>query len=219
MISDGVKLVIGGLIICVLIAVFSAVSRGNDIFVGTNKGVWKVSVVDDEPKVQLVWALPTGSVLVWPGVTKPPSPDPAPSDLSKKVESISEGLLKNQLEARAVLSLVEIFNRPNADLSKFKTGMTRAVDLLSSQSLFPDNKFKEWNQRVLSELPQTVTKDHIAQISLGIRSAFNLPARSAITGSTTQANPPNVERVDWVQLIQIIRMIIELLRDLGIFTG
>jgi len=187
-----------------------------DVFVVTSRGMWKSSVADDGPQpwVKVITFSDTDTVVNGCGAPRDDD-DGGGGDatITEKVATISRNTLRNDKEATAVVSVIRVFRRPDVDLSKARAGLAAAINVLKSSPIFPDNKFSEWLAQIESLQPGQYTALFLASVEQGILKAFPQLKPGKLY------NDDDVQKINIIEIIELIRIIIELLRDLGIIGG
>ena len=140
-----------------------------------------------------------------------PQPPPGDSSIRDKVAVFSKDCLKNQQEAKALSLVVRLFVRDDADLSKSKAALARAIDVLEGSSVQPQGRYRKWLTKLDEISPAVYTREFINSVDQGLSQAWNLQSGALKSGE--------IARLDPVNLINLIKLIFELLRDLGIFGG
>jgi hypothetical protein len=142
---------------------------------------------------------------------------PPAGSIADKVKAISKQHVKSEEQATALLAVVRVFRRPDIDLTKARSGLRAAMQLL--KPLFDGNSFDKWLAEIETLHAGNYTPSFLASIDKGLASAFDLSSAGAMTDAELQrvtAAADQTERLDLIKIFEIIRMLIELLRDLGI---
>jgi hypothetical protein len=206
--------------LCVL-AFASVAIAGRPILLVTPSGVFKAEVVNGVPGP---WVAQEIDVIIQdlkPGGEPGPGPDPGPvpppvSDpVVAQIAAISKANLKDVKEATAVASIIDTLSKFGLVGSKFKEALELAGPIADT-SMKAEGRINQWIKQALA-----VTTD-AAKLKAGVSSAFAVSAETLDTiHAAAKAGPTaelTAEALDWAQIIQIITMIIELLRNLGIIS-
>jgi len=150
-----------------------------------------------------------GGAPVPPGI--PPVPDPA-DPIVKQIETISRNVLKNKEEATAVAAIVNSIAKLNLSPSDFKESLEMAAPIADA-SLNTQGRIGEWVHQA------TLVTVNPQKLIAGVSSAWGISASTLESIHAAAVDPESVatgEAINWSQLIQIIMMILELLKNLGI---
>ena len=131
-----------------------------------------------------------------------------PGSVESQVEAFSKDL-KNAAEARALSLVVRLFVRTDADLSKAKASLVRAIEVLEASYLAPEGRYKAWLDQLSRIAPEVYTREFIKAVDRGLAKAWDLDEGALLN--------QEIARLDIVSLVALIRLISELLRDLGVF--
>jgi hypothetical protein len=195
------------------LACWLTLQADGDIYVISQSGAWRAAVTDSpQPWQRIATFGADDTVVIVDGEPQPNPPDPPDDSLAGKIQAISAATLRSKDEATAMVSVVRLFQRTDADLSKAKSGMTAAVTVLKSSSLFAGNQFDQWLSQVNALSPGQYTAEFLQAVETGLERAFNLPGGQMVSRA-------DVERITIIELIELIKTIIQLLRDLGILGG
>jgi len=141
-----------------------------------------------------------------------PNPPPTPGSVAEKVQEISARLLQSKLEAIALSTVINRLSQDDVDQDRLKEALDQSIRTLSASGLFPGNKFSAWREEVLRL--GKLSSSFLKQVETGVRKAFGLSQPITLASMVL-----GIGGIDLAQLIQIIKLIFELLRDLGIFTS
>lgn len=206
-----------------MFAVAAVAVAGRPILLVTPSGVYKAEVVNGVPGP---WVAQEIDVIIQdlkPGGPLPPGDDPIPPDVPPtadpvvaKIHAISKATLKDVKEATAVASIIETLTKFGLTGAKFKEALELAGPIADT-SIKAEGRINSWVKQSL-----LVTTD-AAKLKAGVSSAFGVTAESLTMIQDAASAGPAVAvpdaALDWLQIIEIIRMIIELLRNLGIIGG
>lgn len=198
----------------------SPVLAGNrPILLVTPQGVFQAEVVNGIPGP---WVPRDLDVIVQgftPGdpTPTPPGPSPNPADpLVIRVAEISKApLLKDKNEATALSAMVNSLAKMGLSGDNLKQALEMAAPIADT-SLQAGGRIKAW---VKSAVAITVDPEKLKAglaIVWGVSAASIEGIHQAATGEAGAAVPE--EALDFLVVIQIIKMIIELLRNLGIIN-
>lgn len=143
-----------------------------------------------------------------PPVVTPPSDDP----IVKQIAAISKAGLKDKDEATAVSSIVNSIAKLGLSPESFKQALEMSAPIADT-SLGAGGRVTAWSKQAL-----VITSD-ATKLKAGLISAFDIQQATLDSIHTAAANPDAVatgEALNWTQIIQIIQMILELLKNLGI---
>lgn len=203
------------LCICVSIPV-SAFAATKPILLVTPAGVFRAEVVDGVPGP---WVPQNIDVIVqgFPTGPNPPGPDdpPVPPETDpvvSKVATLSKDILKTEENGQAAAALVDTLGQQGLSGTKFTEALHLTAPIMDSQ-MGAKGKISAWSKQVtnISEDP--------GKISSGVRQAFNLSKADldAIAAAVKSPGEPVAEEaLDFVSIIKIIQMILELLKNLGV---
>jgi hypothetical protein len=203
-----------GVVMAMLIATI-AVAETKPILLVTPKGVFETQVVDGVPGV---WKPSNADVIVQgftngvPPVVKPPVDDTPSDPVVSEVASISKSSLKDKTDAIALASLIDALQKSNLSQKDFNEAFEMSIPIVDS-SLNAGGRLVLWRAKVAK-----VTTDP-AKLKAGLQSAFNISA--ATLGQVSEyAFDKNAEipesAIELSKIIQIIQMIMDLLKTLGL---
>ena len=193
-----------------------AVAEDRSILLVTSKGVWQSNVVDGVPGAFV--AMPYDVIIQGAGGGPIPPVDtptpPAPNDpVVQQIAAISKAELKDKAEATAVAAIVNSLSKMGLTGANFRQALEMSIPIADT-SLQSGGRLNKWVKAAV-----VVTADP-AKLIAGLTAAFGVEtsALAAIHGASI-ADPGAAvsdEALDWQQIIMIIQMIIELLKNLGI---
>ena len=200
-------------VLVVWFLVASACYAGRPVILITPKGVYQSEVTNGVPGP---WVAIAADVIVQdlaggplpPPVVTPPADDP----VVKRIATISKAVLKDKDEATAVASIVDSIGKLGLSDESFKQALEMSAPIADA-SLGANGRITEWSKQALA-----VTSD-AAKLKSGVSSAFDIQQATLDSIHTAAVNPAAVatgEAINWAQLIQILIMILELLKNLGI---
>ena len=183
---------------------------GRPVLLITPKGVYQSEVTNGVPGP---W-VPLEADIIVQGFTNDPTPPDPPSDdpVVKQVATISKSVLKDKEEATAVASIVNSIAKLGLSPDSFKQALEMSAPIADA-SLGANGRVTDWSKQVLA-----ITSD-AAKLKAGLTSAFDIQQATLESIHTAAANPEQVatgEAINWTQIIAIIQMILELLKNLGI---
>jgi hypothetical protein len=193
----------------------SSIAADRPILLITPQGVWQSTVTNGVPGPFV--AMPY-DVIVQGGNAPDTGPGPAPvpdatDPVVAQVKAISKTELKDQKEATAVAAIVNSLSKMGLTGSNFKQALEMSAPIADT-SLQAGGRITKWAKAVLA-----VTSDP-AKMAAGLASAFdvNSATLAAIHSSALDETGAAVseEALDFVAIIEIIKMIIALLKSLGI---
>ena len=115
-----------------------------DILVITASGSYKLDVTQAVPTFTKLQGITTFSGVVVDTRNTPDNPPPT-GDLVSKVKAIATGTIQNEQEARAVVAVVDLFLRPDADLTTGKAAFS-AVACTPNWPRTTTGSVKKWNK-------------------------------------------------------------------------
>lgn len=201
-----------------LLLVATAAADSRPILLVTPKGVYQAEVVDGVPgpwKATDIDVIVQGFSVGSPpsGPIPPDSTPPNPLDPTvTAVATLSKTLLKDKSEATAVAALIEALQKANVTALNFKESLEMGITIADS-SLKAEGRLIKWRTEVLK-----LTEDP-AKLKAGLQEAFAITTISLdkITAAAFDADyAPTEEAADLTQIIQLIQMILDLLKNLGI---
>ena len=182
----------------------------------TPNGVWKSEVTASGPGP---WIAQNDVDVIVQGFgpgggDTPPVPDPPNVDTTtSKVAEISKTTLKDKAEATACAALVSSLVKTGLPAEKLKEAMELAAPILDAQ-LKSGDRITRWAKEVTA-----ITTD-AKKMTDGLRIAWNVELstvdRVAAAAMRGRDEAIEAEALDWAVLIQVIQMIIELLKSLGV---
>ena len=186
----------------------SACLAGRPVILITPKGVYQSEVTNGVPGP---WVAIAADVIVQ-DLAGGPLPPPADDPVVKRIATISKAVLKDKDEATAVASIVDSIGKLGLSDESFKQALEMSAPIADA-SLGANGRITEWSKQALA-----VTSD-AAKLKSGVSSAFDIQQATLDSIHTAAVNPAAVatgEAINWAQLIQILIMILELLKNLGI---
>lgn len=193
----------------------SPVLAGRPILLVTPQGVYQAEVTNGIPGP---WVPMQMDVIVqgFTNIPNPPTPDPPvpPTEdpIVQQIKALSGApQLKDKAEGTAVAALVDALAKLTLTGSKFKDALEMAAPIADAQ-MQSGGRITKWAKSVLSVTTDAsrikagvVAAWDIAQSSLdSIGAAYQQPAESAVTG----------EALDWIAIIEMLRIIIPLIMKL-----
>ncbi len=196
----------------------SPVLAGRPILLVTPQGVFQADVTNGVPGP---W-LPMQMDVIVQGFNVPIPPDPVPppteDPVVQQVKALSDAehsadapYLKDKAEGTAVAALVEALGKLALTGAKFKEALEMAAPIADAQ-MQSGGRITRWSKSVLAVTTDpakikagVIAAWDIAQASLdSIGAAYQQPAETAVTG----------EALDWLAIIELLRIIIPLIRSL-----
>jgi len=199
------------IVLAALLTCGVCVAESRRMILVTPKGVWEAVVTDGVPGP----LLPIDADVVvqgFDGAPTPPKPEPPPSDpIVQQVATVSKSL-GNKEQAVACSSMVDMLSRNGLTGADFTQALTMAAKIADT-SLNAGGKVTAWATKVVA------ITDDAAKIKAGVDSAWSLSASDLLAIQHALENPestPTGAALDFAGIIAIIRMVIELLKELGI---
>lgn len=201
-----------------LLLLADAVADTRPILLVTPKGVYQAEVVDGVPGPWracdidvIVQGFSVGSPPSGPTPTDTPTPTPLDPTVTA-VAALSKVILKDKSEGQALAALIEALQKANVTSLNFKESLEMGIAIADS-SMKADGRFVKWRTEALQ-----ITEDP-AKLKAGLQEAFAIATLSLdkITASAFDAGyVPTEETADLTQIIQLIQLILDLLKNLGI---
>ena len=201
-----------------LLLLADAVADTRPILLVTPKGVYQAEVVDGVPGPWracdidvIVQGFSVGSPPSEPTPTDTPTPTPLDPTVTA-VAALSKVILKDKSEGQALAALIEALQKANVTSLNFKESLEMGIAIADS-SMKADGRFVKWRTEALQ-----ITEDP-AKLKAGLQEAFAIATLSLdkITASAFDAGyVPTEETADLTQIIQLIQLILDLLKNLGI---
>lgn len=146
----------------------------------------------------------------------PDAPDPPVSDpVVAQIVTISKATLKDKKEAVAVASIIDTLSKFGLTGQKFKEALQLATPIADT-SMKAGGRINRWVEESLA-----VTTDP-AKLKAGVKAAWDIETATLEAIHAAALEDPSAAlpdaALDWAQIIQIIQMIIELLKNLGIIS-
>lgn len=198
-----------------------AFAEDRPIVLVTPSGVWQSIVTGGVPgpfvampyDVIVQGSGPSASPPVPPVVTPPVTP---PGDaVVQQIKTLSLAL-KDQREATAVAALVNSLSKMGLTGANFKQALEMAAPIADT-SMQTGGRIAKWAKSATA-----ITTDPVRLIA-GLNAAYTVsPATLDTIHQAAQAEPGAAvsgEALDWAQIIQIIQMVLELLKGLGIIPS
>lgn len=198
-----------------------AFAEDRPIVLVTPSGVWQSIVTGGVPgpfvampyDVIVQGSGPSASPPVPPVVTPPVTP---PGDaVVQQIKTLSLAL-KDQREATAVAALVNSLSKMGLTGANFKQALEMAAPIADT-SMQTGGRIAKWAKSATA-----ITTDPVKLIA-GLNAAYTVsPATLDTIHQAAQAEPGAAvsgEALDWAQIIQIIQMVLELLKGLGIIPS
>ena len=211
--------------VTVLLALIISTTSLADLYLVQSGNTWKEIKSLDEIPVGAVVRIGRLSTSGSPNPNPDPNPDPVPSDRVEKITEATEKYVSKKLEAQALLTTIRLFKRPDTNFTNFERGMDRAIDTLGSSSLLPDNQLQAWWDAVKPLANGTYNLQYVKDLDSGVTGA-NIPSSVTKTvdllvlgADGNSAVEGSIERLDLGGLLQLIQLIFEILKNLGIFGG
>lgn len=182
----------------------------------TPQGVWQSTVTNGVPGPFV--AMPYDVIVqgAGSGTPIPPGtgPVPEPTDpIVAQIKSISASELKDQKEATAVAAIVNSLSKMGLSGANFRQALEMSAPIADT-SLQAGGRITKWAKAAIS-----VTSDP-AKLVAGLNAAFGVSsaALEAIHSSAVDETGAAVSEpaLDFLAIIEIIKMIIALLKSLGI---
>ena len=186
----------------------SACLAGRPVILITPKGVYQSEVTNGVPGP---WVAIAADVIVQ-DLAGGPLPPPADDPVVKRIATISKAVLKDKDEATAVASIVDSIGKLGLSDESFKQALEMSAPIADA-SLGANGRITEWSKQALA------VTSNAAKLKSGVSSAFDIQQATLDSIHTAAVNPAAVatgEAINWAQLIQILIMILELLKNLGI---
>jgi len=167
-------------------------------------GPWKVHEID--VIVQGFRNIPDSPNAPVPPVTPVPE-DPA----VRAVQDISKRVLRDKMEATALVAVIDSFVKAGVTGTDFKEALELAIPIADT-SLKAQGRLTKWLKEVL-----LVSTDS-AKLKAGLTSAFTVDAGSLerIAAGSQPGAVVTEEALDILAIIQLVQLVLELLRNLGI---
>lgn len=208
-----------------LIVLFLSVGVRADLFLLHVGGdTWKsIERLDQIP------ANSVGQVARLTGGTSPPgdgggNPIPPTSNRKLEVARITKQLITKKLEAQALLTTIQLFVRAD-DLSNFEQAMGLAVQTLKA-NLPEGNQVDVWWAQVKplanGTYDQTFVKDLSEGVAEGTKALGIEQTAAMVAEAVLEQDVPMlmaIEEFNLGSLLQIIQMVLEILKNLGILNG
>lgn len=202
-----------GWLCCVCVLLPSVCFAGKPVLLITPKGVWRSEVAAGVPGP---WVPVDIDVIVQgfgdtPGDPNPPGP-PATDQTVIKVAAVSKTTLANKDEGTAAAAVVAALAQQGLTGEKFREALELAAPIVDT-SMAMQGRFTSWTKQV-----QLITTDP-AKIRAGVISAWGLATSQLAAIQTSvddKTQPLEAEAINFSVIIQIIQMILELLRNLGV---
>jgi hypothetical protein len=201
----------------IMLCLFSSIAWAEKpLLLVTPNGVWKSEVTAAGPGP---WIAQNIDVIVQGfgpgGPDKPDTPDqpPVPDDETTQIVAISKSILKDKAEATACAALVSSLVKSGLTGDKLKQAMELAAPILDAQ-LKSGDRITRWAKDVTAI---TLDAKKLSQ-ALVLAWGVDLSAVEAISASVyrPEGQAIEAEALDFAVLIQVIMMIIELLKSLGV---
>lgn len=192
-----------------------AIAEDRPILFVTPKGVFLSTVTNGVPGpfVLLQYdVIVQGGGVASPGPT--PTPDPLPNDpIVAQIKTISITELKDQREATAVAAICNSLAKMGLSGPNFKQALEMAAPIADT-SLQAGGRITKW-----AKAATAVTSDPVKLVA-GLTAAFSvLPSAVDAIHAAAVADPGAAvsgEALDWAQITEVIKMILALLKSLGI---
>ena len=187
------------------------------IVLTTVKGIFQCDVIDGQPGPWkpatidlIVQGVPGGTIPNPPADPVPPTEDP----VIKAVAAISIAPQINDVnEAMAIAAMVNSVGKIGLNDADFREAITTAARLADNM-LKAEGRIKTWAEKALA-----ITSDH-TKLRAALVSAWRLdsPALETIHDAALQPATAqlNAEALNWAQIIEIIRLVLQLIRDFKI---
>ena len=194
-----------------------AMAEDRPVLFVTNKGAWLSTPTNGVPGPFVV--LPYDVVVQGSGTSTPVPPvvtPPTPGDsVVDQIKTISLAL-KDQREAVAVAALVNSLSKMGLTGANFKQALEMAAPIADT-SMQTGGRIAKW-----AKAATAITTDPVKLIA-GLNAAYTVsPATLDTIHQASLAEPGAAvsgEALDWAQIIQIIQMVLELLKGLGIIPS
>lgn len=194
------------------------VLAGRPILLVTPQGVYQAEVTNGVPGP---WTPMQMDVIVqgFTNIPTPPVPVPVPpvdDSVVNQVKALSVApFLKDKAEGTAVAAIINSISKLNLPVDDFKQAVS-ATSKMTDTLLKADGRIIAWTTAVLA-----VTGD-AAKIKAGLAAAWGIESATLEMIDSAAAQGPGqaltAEAVDFLAIIEIIRMVIQLLKELGILN-
>jgi len=200
-------------VVCCIFLIPAVCLAGKPLLLVTPAGAYRAEVVNGVPGP---WVLQDVTVIIqgFDGPGDPPDPPVPPitdTDVTK-VAAVSKTILTSKDEGTAAAAVVDSLQKAGLTGAKFKEALEMASPIVDT-SLDMKGRFNAWTKAVLA-----ITTDP-AKIKAGLVSAWGIATSQLVAiqaGVTDKEQPLQAEALDFALIIQIIQMILDLLRNLGI---
>lgn len=207
------------LVLCVVLCLAIPAQAGRDILIVTPQGVFLVKMVDGVPHPPVVQELDVivqdlvpGGGPVPPVIPDPPATDP----VVIQIAAISKATLKDAAEGTAAAAIVSSLSKLGLTGDNFKEALLLAAPIADT-SLQAEGRINKWVKDA------TAVSSDPAKLRAGLMSAFGITAATLETIHSAAVAPAGAavtgEALNWTQIIEIIQLIIQLLKNLGILGG
>lgn len=197
----------------------SVFAADRPILLVTPSGVWMSTVANGVPGPfvampydVIVQGNNTGDPV--PPVVTPPTPNPGDPTVDQ-IKTISLAL-KDQREATAVAALVNSLSKMGLTGANFKQALEMAAPIADT-SMQTGGRIAKW-----AKAATAITTDPVKLIA-GLNAAYTVSSATLDTIHQASLAEPGAavsgEALDWAQIIQIIQMVLELLKGLGIIPS
>lgn len=200
-----------------LLMVANVFADTRPILLVTPKGVYQAEVVDGVPgpwKATDLDVIVQGFSVGGPGPI-PPGDDPPvnPDPVVAQIATFSKTALKDKSEGIAIAALIEALQKANVSSENFKESFDMAISIADT-SMKSEGRLIAWKTGALK-----ISQDP-AKLKAGLQAAFGVSSVSLNQIVAAAIEEPGTvladEARDFSQIIQMIQMILDLLRNLGI---
>lgn len=208
-----------------MLLVSFAVADTRPILLVTPKGVYQAEVVDGVPGP---WKSTDLDVIIQgftvgggpnttppdngPPVVTPPNPvDPTVTEVAR----LSKSILKDTMEATAVAALIDALQKTNVEDGTFTEALEMAMPIADA-SLKSEGRLVKWREAVIKVTSSAAVMKAGLQQSFGIGSNQLTEISNA---AFAEGTPVPEQAMDMIEIIKLIQLILDLLRNLGILKG
>jgi hypothetical protein len=185
------------------------------ILLVTPEGIYQAEVTKGIPgpwKVHEIDVIVRGFKNIPDSPPNVPDPPASPEDPTvRTVQDISKRVLKDKQEAMALVAILDSFVKAGVSGTDFKEALELAIPIADT-SLKAQGRMTKWLKEVM-----LMTVDS-AKIKAGLTTAFAIDAGSLqrIAAASEPGAVVTEEALDIVAIIQLVQLVLELLRNLGI---
>lgn len=207
---------LSAVICCAMAAIVSAGER--PVLLITPQGVYESKVVNGVPGS---WVAVSADVIVqgFNNVPNPPGDGPKPpvevDKVIEQIQTVSKMVLKSTDEAVAVGTLLNSLQKLNLKPDEFKQALVMAAPIVD-EALQTGGRINQWAKQSLA-----ITTD-VVKLKAGLLMAFEIPPGTfgSIQAALDNPSAPATEEAfNFLKIIEIIKLILDLLKNLGIGGG